>query len=174
MEQHPATSGQTSETTDAVLRAVVPFLSGETATEHLDGEFSFDPADPYAVTMKLEARSGSVTWTFARELLAEGLYAPSGDGDVQVWPCLSNTGEAVVIVELCSPDGTALLQTSSRARAAVRHLDLRVRARRSGERPREHRRAGRPAPRRLTHQPAATPQAVPTADRKSRSPELSI
>ena len=115
MEQHPATSGQTSKTSDVVLRTAVPFLSGESAIEHLDGEFSFDPSDPYAVTMKLEARSGSVTWTFARELLAEGLFHPSGDGDVQIWPCLSNTGEAVVIVELCSPDGTALLQTSSRA-----------------------------------------------------------
>ena len=115
MEKHPATSGATSETTDVVLRTAVPFLSGETASEHLDGEFSFDPADPYAVTMKLEARSGSVTWTFARDLLAEGVFRPSGDGDVQVWPCLSNTGEAVVIVELCSPDGTALLQTPSRA-----------------------------------------------------------
>ncbi len=119
MEKHPATSGttagQASETTDVVLRAAVPFLSGESAIEHLDGEFSYDPADPYAVTMKLEARCGSVTWTFARELLAEGVYQPTGDGDVQVWPCLSNTGEAVVIVELCSPDGTALLQTASRA-----------------------------------------------------------
>jgi hypothetical protein len=115
MEQHPATSGQTSQSTDVVLRATVPFLSGESATEHLDGEFCFDPSDPYAVTMKLEARSGSVTWTFARELLDEGLHRPSGDGDVQVWPCLSNTGEAVVIIELCSPDGTALLQTPSRA-----------------------------------------------------------
>lgn len=115
MEKHPATSGQTSKITDAVLTTAVPFLSGESATEHLDGEFSFDPADPYAVTMKLDARSGSVTWTFARELLAEGVYSPSGDGDVQVWPCLSNTGEAVVIVELSSPDGTALLQTGSRA-----------------------------------------------------------
>jgi hypothetical protein len=115
MEKHPATSGSTSETTDVVLRTAVPFVSGESATEHLDGEFSFDPADPYAVTMKLEARSGSVTWTFARELLAEGVYHPAGDGDVQVWPCLSNTGDAVVIVELCSPDGTALLQTPSRA-----------------------------------------------------------
>jgi len=115
MEQHPAATGQTSETTNVVLRTTVPFLSGESASEHLDGEFSCDPADPYAVTMKLEARSGSVTWTFARELLAEGLYEPTGDGDVQVWPCLSNTGDAVVIVELCSPDGTALLQTGSRA-----------------------------------------------------------
>jgi hypothetical protein len=115
MEQHPATSGQTSKANDVVLRTAVPFLSGESAIEHLDGEFSFDPADPYAVTMKLEAKSGSVTWTFARELLADGLYQPSGDGDVQIWPCLSNTGEAVVIVELCSPDGFALLQTNSRA-----------------------------------------------------------
>jgi sporulation and cell division protein SsgA len=114
MEKHPAASGPTSKTSDVVLRTAVPFLSGESATEHLDGEFSFDAADPYAVTMKLEARSGSVTWTFARELLAEGLYRPSGDGDVQVWPCLSHTGEAVVIIELCSPDGTALLQTASR------------------------------------------------------------
>ena len=115
MEKHPATSGATSETTDVVLRTAVPFLSGESASEHLDGEFSYDPADPYAVTMKLEARSGSVTWTFARDLLADGVFRPAGDGDVQVWPCLSNTGEAVVIVELCSPDGTALLQTPSRA-----------------------------------------------------------
>lgn len=115
MEQHPATSGQTSQTSGVILRTAVPFLSGESATEHLDGEFSYDPNDPYAITMKLEAKSGSVTWTFARELLADGLFHPTGEGDVQVWPCLSNNGEAVVIVELCSPDGTALLQTPSRA-----------------------------------------------------------
>ncbi|MET0839746.1 MAG: SsgA family sporulation/cell division regulator, partial [Marmoricola sp.] len=53
-------------------------------------------------------------WTFARELLAEGLYTPSGNGDVQVWPCLSSTGDAVVIIELSSPDGLALLQAPSR------------------------------------------------------------
>lgn len=118
MEQHPATTGQTSQTsqtsTDAVLHTAVPFLSGETALEQIDGELTYDPADPYAVRMKLDARCGSVTWTFARELLAEGIFTPSGDGDVQVWPCLSNNGEAVVIVELCSPDGTALLQTPAR------------------------------------------------------------
>ena len=65
--------------------------------------------------MHLEAKSGRVTWTFARELLAEGLYDPVGDGDVQVWPCLSGAGEAVVIIELCSPTGEAMLQTGSRA-----------------------------------------------------------
>ena len=92
----------------------VPFISGESQTELLEGELVFTPADPYAVAMHLEARSGTVTWTFARELLAEGIYAPTGDGDVQVWPCLSSAGEAVVIVELSSPDGIAILQAPSR------------------------------------------------------------
>jgi hypothetical protein len=51
-----------------------------------------------------------VRWTFGRELLSAGLYEPSGDGDVHVWPCLDSDGHAVVIIELCSPDGEALVQ----------------------------------------------------------------
>jgi hypothetical protein len=103
----------TPSTTDTVVVSV-PFVSGESQSEFLEGELVFDPADPYAVSMNLEARSGTVTWTFARELLAQGEYSPSGDGDVQVWPCLSAAGDAVVIIELCSPDGTALLQAPSK------------------------------------------------------------
>jgi hypothetical protein len=101
-------------TTATSVRATVPFASGEQRSELLEGELVFDRADPYAVLMHLEARSGTVTWTFARELLAEGLYHPTGDGDVQVWPCLSSSGEAVVMIELISPDGQALLQAPSR------------------------------------------------------------
>ena len=56
-----------------------------------------------------------VRWTFGRDLLVEGLYEPTGDGDVHVWPCLSSNGSAVVIVELCSPDGELLVQTGSRS-----------------------------------------------------------
>ena len=103
----------TPSTTDTVV-VVVPFVSGEAQSELLEGELVFNPSDPYAISMNLEARSGTVTWTFARELLEQGLYSPSGDGDVQVWPCLSSSGDAVVIIELCSPDGTALLQAPSR------------------------------------------------------------
>ena len=141
-------AGQTSETTDVVLRAAVPFLSGESATEHLDGEFAYDPADPYAVTMKLEARCGSVTWTFARDLLAEGVYEPTGDGDVQVWPCLSNTGEAVVIVELCSPDGDGAAADRLARGAALRRPRPTTRCPPASESSHvEHRRPGRPAAR---------------------------
>lgn len=81
----------------------------------LVAEFVYDPDDACAVTMVLQTPSGPVHWTFARELLAEGQYEPSGDGDVHVWPCLSACGEAVVIVELCSPLGETLLQFPTRA-----------------------------------------------------------
>ncbi|MGO4257310.1 SsgA family sporulation/cell division regulator [Marmoricola sp. RAF53] len=81
----------------------------------LSAEFSYDPTDPWAVTMALETPSGQVRWTFARDLLVEGQYEPAGDGDVHVWPCLSPSGEAVVIVELDSPAGETLLQFPTRA-----------------------------------------------------------
>ena len=54
-----------------------------------------------------------VRWTFGRDLLARGLYEPCGDGDVHVWPCLDAEGHAVVIIELCSPDGEALIQAKT-------------------------------------------------------------
>lgn len=85
------------------------------AEQTLVAEFVYDPADACAVTMALQTASGPVNWTFARELLVDGQYEPTGDGDVHVWPCLSAYGEAVVIVELCSPVGETLLQFPTRA-----------------------------------------------------------
>ena len=81
----------------------------------LSAAFSYDPADAWAVTMTLDTPSGEVRWTFARSLLVEGQYEPVGEGDVHVWPCLSPSGEAVVIVELDSPAGETLLQFPTRA-----------------------------------------------------------
>ncbi|MPZ63571.1 MAG: SsgA family sporulation/cell division regulator, partial [Propionibacteriales bacterium] len=48
------------------------------------------------------------------DLLTEGVFAPAGDGDVHIWPCLDASGRAVVIIELSSPHGEALLQAASR------------------------------------------------------------
>ncbi|MGW0708492.1 SsgA family sporulation/cell division regulator [Streptomyces sp. NPDC002643] len=66
--------------------------------------------DPLAVHLDFPADislSGSmVTWTFSRDLLEEGLQAPSGTGDVHIWPC----GRARTVVELHSPYGLAMLQ----------------------------------------------------------------
>jgi hypothetical protein len=92
----------------------------------LMAELVYDPDDACAVTMVLQTTSGPVGWTFARELLSDGQYEPSGDGDVHVWPCLSSCGEAVVIVELCSPVGETLLQFPTRVVQDFVHASLEV------------------------------------------------
>ena len=76
----------------------------------IDAELQYDPRDPYAVTTVFMTGRSQVRWTYGRDLLAAGLYEPAGDGDVHVWPCLDAEGHAVVIIELSSPDGEALVQ----------------------------------------------------------------
>ena len=50
-----------------------------------------------------------VQWTFARQLLTDGVAAPAGEGDVQVWPS-STAGSSVVCLSLSSPSGRALFE----------------------------------------------------------------
>jgi len=83
------------------------------AATPIEAELQYDPRDPYAVTTLFMTGANQVRWTFGRDLLCEGLYEPSGDGDVHVWPCLDSHGRAVVIIELCSPDGEALVQAKT-------------------------------------------------------------
>jgi len=80
----------------------------------LDGVLGYVVADPYAVSMTFRTSSGDVIWTFARDLMVRGLTTAAGDGDVHVWPCLDNSGDAIVIVELSSPDGELLVQVPTR------------------------------------------------------------
>ncbi|MEW2319381.1 SsgA family sporulation/cell division regulator [Streptomyces bauhiniae] len=66
--------------------------------------------DPYAVHITFHINSDfPVHWTFARELLVEGVFRPCGHGDVRVWPTKVN-GRSVVLMALSSPDGEALLE----------------------------------------------------------------
>jgi hypothetical protein len=97
------------------------FVDTEGLSTPLDAEFEYDPADPFAVSILFADEPTPVRWTFARELLVEGFYEPTGDGDVHVWPCLSTNGSAVVIIELSSPSGEVLVQVSSRSIAAFIH-----------------------------------------------------
>jgi hypothetical protein len=76
------------------LRLLIP----GTAALPVRADLRYDVSDPYAVQ-----------WTFARQLLSQGVAAPSGEGDVQVWPS-SNSGSAVVCLSLSSPSGRALFE----------------------------------------------------------------
>jgi hypothetical protein len=77
----------------------------------------YEPADPYAVHVVFAAAEGadepSVSWSFARQLLVEGLEEPAGIGDVRVWPWSNKTGP-VVALALTSPDGHALFEVPRR------------------------------------------------------------
>ncbi|MBO8193041.1 SsgA family sporulation/cell division regulator [Streptomyces oryzae] len=79
---------------------------------------SYRTDDPYAVHMTFHIHSETpVHWTFARELLVEGLAQPCGDGDVRVWPtCVA--GREVLCMALSSPNGDALLEAPSSVVAA--------------------------------------------------------
>jgi len=69
--------------------------------------------DPYAVTMTFLTPDESLTWTFGRDLLVEGLRRTSGDGDVCVAPAISPAGRRIVLITLSSPDGHLMLQAPS-------------------------------------------------------------
>jgi hypothetical protein len=114
----PGTRGVTmkqTKTAQVVTESVeLEFVDPQGEATSIDADLVFDPADPYAVTMVFRTGVQEVFWTFGRELLVDGLFEPTGDGDVHVWPCLSSDGSAVVIIELCSPDGELLVQAGSR------------------------------------------------------------
>ena len=91
------------------LSLVVP---GATALP-VRADLSYDAADPYAVSVAFHTGSGAhadvVEWTFARQLLTDGVTSPVGQGDVQVWPS-TTAGQQVVCLSLSSPSGKALFE----------------------------------------------------------------
>ncbi|MDX6234893.1 MAG: hypothetical protein QOH68_4028 [Nocardioidaceae bacterium] len=67
-------------------------VSTGTGEAELDAELRYDPADPFAVALAIGVECGEpVVWTFARDLLAAGVSAPSGEGDITVEPDLASS-----------------------------------------------------------------------------------
>ncbi|WP_329243699.1 SsgA family sporulation/cell division regulator [Streptomyces canus] len=82
--------------------------------------------DPFAVHVTFHIGSDHpVHWTFARELLVEGVFRPCGHGDVRVWPT-KVAGRGVVVMALSSPDGDALLEAPAAQVSSWLERTLRV------------------------------------------------
>ncbi len=79
-----------------------------------EAELRYEPADPYAVTATFQTGRTEVSWTFGRDLLIEGAFRPSGEGDVHVQPCLDPDGHAVVLLEFHSGGSVGLVQVRAR------------------------------------------------------------
>lgn len=110
-------------TAEIELRLVVP---GNPALP-VAADVRYDVADPYAVRVAFHTGGAElVEWTFARQLLTDGVTRPVGHGDVQVWPAESGAGACVNLC-LSSPSGRAqfevplstLVEFLSRTYAAV-------------------------------------------------------
>ncbi|MEU0116105.1 SsgA family sporulation/cell division regulator [Streptomyces bobili] len=87
---------------------------------------SYRSDDPFAVHIGFHINSEyPVHWTFARELLVEGVFRPCGHGDVRVWPTKVG-GRGVVLMALSSPDGDALLEAPAAQVSAWLERTLRV------------------------------------------------
>ncbi|WP_405980497.1 SsgA family sporulation/cell division regulator [Streptomyces sp. NBC_00158] len=83
-------------------------------------------SDPYAVHVTFHTGSSTpVNWTFARELLVEGVFRPCGHGDVRIWPVKIDS-QSVLCMALSSPDGDALLEAPACAVSAWLERTLRV------------------------------------------------
>jgi hypothetical protein len=91
------------------------FLDPGSTDVRLDADFTYEVTDPYAITIVFRSEAQEGRWTFARDLLVQGIHEPVGIGDVQLWPCLSEAGTAVVVIELRSPDGAVMVQAPTRA-----------------------------------------------------------
>ncbi|MEU9479396.1 SsgA family sporulation/cell division regulator [Streptomyces sp. NPDC048191] len=97
-----------------------------TAEDHevpVSATLRYTTGDPLAVFVDFPAEAAldgeEVTWVFARSLLDQGLRAPAGHGDVQIWPY----GRTRTVLEFHSPHGLALLQFPA---SALRRFLLRT------------------------------------------------
>jgi len=78
------------------------------AAAPVPASFRYDPADPYAVHLRLWTGHEPVSWLFARELLLTGLDQPTGTGNVQVQPSPWVTpGGETLTLSLSTTDGQA-------------------------------------------------------------------
>ena len=72
--------------------------------------WSYRSSEPFTITAAFQtSESRWVEWVFARDLLVEGLIAPSGLGDVLLRPDGFGGIESLVL-EISSPEGHAMLE----------------------------------------------------------------
>ena len=98
---------------DIALDVTLECMDDSGHGHQIDAVLGYHRPDPYAVTMTFLTADAPLTWTFGRDLLIRGMHEPFGDGDVHVSPSINESGRAVVLITLSSPDGSLLLEARS-------------------------------------------------------------
>ncbi|MEU1281539.1 SsgA family sporulation/cell division regulator [Streptomyces sp. NPDC005805] len=87
---------------------------------------TYRAGDPYAVHIAFHIDTPHpVRWTFGRELLIDGVYRPSGAGDVRIWPARVGGRETVCLL-LATGEGTAVLRAPATALTAWLERTMRL------------------------------------------------
>ena len=97
----------------SVSRHVILELFAPAGSALVEAELRYHVADPYAVAVAFHIDGREVVWVFGRDLLIKGVAEPIGDGDVQVFPSLDADGRLVVVLQLSSPSGWALVEAQA-------------------------------------------------------------
>ncbi|QIY74398.1 SsgA family sporulation/cell division regulator [Streptomyces sp. RLB1-33] len=102
------------------LKTVIRGLPGQLVVSHemslsMSMRLQYEPSDPYAVraAFAVVGSDETVEWIIGRDLLADGLEGPAGQGDICVWPAEEREVSDLYIL-LSPPDGTALLKAPAR------------------------------------------------------------
>ena len=130
-------SSSTTISAELGLRLVVP----QQTIVPLVASLYYSGSDPYAVRMAFHVGTDEpVEWIFARDLLAAGIDARHGEGDVKVWPSAQSCAESdglevigdastegtVLNIELSSPFGQAHFEAPAQAMAAFLHRTYQI------------------------------------------------
>ncbi|MFD8796367.1 SsgA family sporulation/cell division regulator, partial [Streptomyces vinaceus] len=113
-ENPPAAAAATAVATAVAAavedRVTARVISDDPLFRKIPVALRFAPEEPLAVRIVFPAglspENTENEWVFPRALLEAGLQAPTGTGDVRVWPC----GRVQAVVEFHSPEGVAVIQ----------------------------------------------------------------
>lgn len=114
-----------SPTPILVQETVLQLIADDEPGQLIPATFRYDQADPYAVSLVAAGPEGSVEWTFARDLLDQGMVEPTGVGDVHVWTGMTDDCHPALFIELLADDAEATV--------AVLPADVRIFLARSHE-----------------------------------------
>src|SRR4051812_36145177 len=89
---------------------VLELIDPTGAATPIEAELQYDPRAPYADPTVFMQGASKWRWKFGGASLRDALSGRCGEGNLHVWPCLNSQGNAVVIIELWSPDGKARVQ----------------------------------------------------------------
>lgn len=104
-------------TTDSVQQDMFTVLHGQPAP--VVTRWSYDAADPFAVTLAVRTRADRwVEWLVGRELVRDALDGAAGQGDIRMSPQVVQ-GYDIVEIEIRSTDGRAVLEVD---RDLLRHF----------------------------------------------------